>query len=122
MKRHKGMTAVATKKLLGRVVLNLAWIIVATVFYWVAIPYASVRTFDPVGPHVFPQIVSVVIMVCAIGNLLMMFLTMKQNKCISTDAKGIKQTEGTDFKNLLKVVLVILVSGIYILILNWLGI
>jgi len=115
------MTAVATKKLLGRVVLNLAWITIATVFYWIAVPYASVRTFDPVGPHVFPQIVSVIIIVCAVGNLFIIFLSTKKDKPLVVDIKEAQQIEGTDFRNLMKVVLIVILSGIYIVILNWIG-
>ncbi|MDI9390764.1 MAG: tripartite tricarboxylate transporter TctB family protein [Synergistota bacterium] len=116
-----GVVIIAVKKVMGEIILNIVWVIIAAVFYWLAIPYASVRTFDPLGPHVFPQIVSVVIIVCAVVNLFMIFLRMREDRSITVDAKGVQQAEGSDFQNFLKVALIVLISGVYILILNWIG-
>lgn len=111
---------IMTGKILGRIILNIVWIVIAVVFYWVSIPYADAKTLDPVGPHVFPQIMSVVIILCAGGNLLMMLLAVLKPKAVDVDLKEGKG-EGIDFVSIFKVVLVIAVSGAYIFIMQWAG-
>ena len=109
-----------TGKILGRGILNITWMILAGVIYWVSIPYANVKSLDPVGPHVFPQIMSIVIVACAAGNLLMMFLAALKPKLVDVDLKE-GEGEGIDFVSILKVIMVIAVSGIYIFIIHWAG-
>ena len=102
----------------GRIILNITWIIVAVTFYWISIPYAQVRTLDPIGPHVFPQIMSVIIILCALGNLLVIPLSRKAKKK-KEQPQG--QEEGTGVASIIKIILVIATSGLYIIIMPWAG-
>ncbi|WP_198471133.1 UPF0175 family protein, partial [Acetomicrobium sp. S15 = DSM 107314] len=46
---------------------------------------------------------SVIIIVCAVGNLFIVFLSTKKDKSLVIDIKEAQQTESTDFRNLMKV-------------------
>ncbi len=108
-----------TTTIRGRVILNIVWIIIAVIFYWVSIPYANIRTLDPIGPHVFPQIMSIIIIICALGNLLVIPLSKRYKKKKKEQPQ--EQEEGVGIVRIIKIILVIATSGLYILIMPWAG-
>ncbi len=90
-----------------KVVLNILWILIAAGFWWTSIPYSEARTFDPIGPHIFPQLMSGVIILCSLGNLVVLYRHSKP---------GVAETAPETFEpsNALKMILVLVVSGLYI--------
>lgn len=92
----------------SRVILNILWIVIAGIFYWVSLSYTEARTFDPVGPHVFPQLMSTVIVICSLANIFLLFRKAAR--------QGTNQTtyEKVDTKNLLKVFFVMAAGALYI--------
>jgi len=89
----------------SKAVLNILWILAAAAFYWTSIPYSEARTFDPIGPHVFPQIMSGVIILCSLGNLLVIYRHSKT---------GTDTPETFHPGDALRMLLVLVVSGLYI--------
>ncbi|MBL3539693.1 tripartite tricarboxylate transporter TctB family protein [Aminivibrio sp.] len=91
----------------SKVVLNILWILIAVGFWWTSVPYSEARTFDPIGPHIFPQIMSGVIILCSLGNLAVLYRHSRQ---------GIGEAAPETFEpaNALKMFLVLVVSGLYI--------
>jgi len=98
----------------SEIILNIIWIIIALSLFSIAIPYADMETLDPIGPHVFPQLMSILILICAAINLISIILTketiIQKNKKVHIDTK-----------NIVKLVLIISMGGLYILFMPWLG-
>lgn len=96
----------------GEIILNTIWLIFAASVYIITIPYADIKTLDPIGPHVFPKLMSVVILICATINLISAIL--KRETSIQKDKK-------IKIKIIIKLVLIIISGGLYIYIMPWLG-
>jgi putative tricarboxylic transport membrane protein len=96
----------------GEIILNTIWVIFSASLFVIAIPYADIKTLDPIGPHVFPKLMSVVIFICAIINLISVILKRET---------GIQQDKKINIKNIIQLVLVIIAGGFYIVIVPWLG-
>lgn len=105
----------------GRVILNIIWLIVAIFFYGTSIPYATVRTLDPIGPHVFPQLMSLVIIICAIGNLVVLYISNKNRKIEQEKARKEELEESVEIKTLNKILFSIIICLIYIIIIPYAG-
>lgn len=96
----------------GEIILNVIWVIFAASVYIITIPYADIKTLDPIGPHVFPKLLSTVILICATINLILSLL--KRETSIQQDKK-------IDIKTIIQLVLIIIAGGLYITIMPWLG-
>gem|GEM_PF-1297845 len=111
-KQGKGIMTITIK---SRVILNILWIVIAGAFYWVSMPYSEARTFDPIGPHVFPQLMSTVIILCSLGNLFMLF---RESGKQGADARAGEEFEPLNF---VKVLLVLAAAALYIWIMPMAG-
>ena len=110
------ITMIRPNTVRGRAILNIVWLTTATIFYWTSLPYATVHTLDPIGPHVFPQLMSLLISICAIGNLVVLFFSNK-NKIIDQEkVKKEELEESIDVEILIKILFVIISCVIYMLI------
>ena len=91
----------------SKVVLNILWILIAAGFWWTSIPYSEARTFDPIGPHIFPQLMAGVIILCSLGNLVVLYRHSRP---------GMPEETPETFEpvNALKMILVLVASGLYI--------
>jgi len=96
----------------SEIILNVIWVVLAASLFIIAIPYADMKTLDPIGPHVFPKLMSTVILICAIINLIIILL--KRETSVQQDKK-------INIKIIFQLVLIIVAGGLYIYIMPWLG-
>lgn len=96
----------------SEIILNVIWVVFAASVYIITIPYADIKTLDPIGPHVFPQLMSNIILICATINIILILL--KRETSIQKDKK-------VKIKIIIKLVLIIIAGGLYIYIMPWLG-
>lgn len=114
-------TMISPKTTRGRVILNIVWLTTGTIFYWTSLPYATAHTFDPIGPHVFPQLMSLTILICAIGNLVVLFFSNK-NKIIDQEkVRKEELEESVDVKILIKILFVFIACVTYMFIMPLAG-
>jgi len=96
----------------SEIILNVIWVVLAASLFITAIPYADIKTLDPIGPHVFPKLMSTVILICATINLILILL--KREISVQQDKK-------INIKIIIQLVLIIIAGGLYIYLIPWLG-
>lgn len=105
------------REIRSNVILNIVWIALASVLYLIAIPYGKVKSLDPIGPNVFPQIISAVVVICAIANLITIYWNRNKDKT----SKAGEETSNVSASYFMEVLAVIATSGLYIIVMPRVG-
>jgi putative tricarboxylic transport membrane protein len=98
--------------------------LVLGLFIFLAIPYQIAEGRTQYGPRLFPQFVSILIIVCSLGVLYQDFKTHKRQKKIDKNAEQADEEEKAGLfkpKELLRALIMFIIMTVYIWMMNVIG-